>query len=204
MEELNNLIRLEEKHIKPAAKVLLRAFHYEPLKIYLFPNEKIRDEMAVCYFEFMLRYVILFGEAYATSPNLEGAALWLPSEYAKMTPELMAKAGVEELMAKTGSEFMARIKPLNDVIDNKHAQNAPFRHWYLAFIGVDPGFQGKGFFGKLIKPMFSRFKRENIPCYLETESERNLEIYTHYGFKLLEKYFVLDTGLYFYSLLKEP
>lgn len=204
MEELKNLLRLEEKHLPAAAKVLARAFHNEPLKAYLFPDEKIRDSLGVDFFAFMLRYGILFGEVYATSPGLEGVAVWLPSEYAKMTPELMAKAGSEGLEAKIGSWFIAQARPLYDVIDNKHSQHAPFRHWYLAFIGVDPAFQGKGFAGKLLKPMFSRLKRENIPCYLETENEKNVDIYTHYGFKLLEKYFVLDTGLYFYAMLNKP
>jgi len=203
MEELNSLFRLEEKHIAPAAKVLMRAFHAEPLKVYLFPSEKIRDEMAVIFFEFMLRYVILYGEAYASSLDLEGVALWLPSEYARMNPELTAKAGFEQLTAKAGSENIARGRALYEVVDNKHAQHAPFRHWYLPFIGVDPDFQGKGFAGKLLKPMLSRLKRENIPCYLETEIDKNVDIYTHYGFKLLEKFFVLDTGVYFYSMLKD-
>ncbi len=201
MEELKNLLRLEEKHLPAAAKVLSRAFHNEPLKAYLFPDEKIRDAMGVDFFAFMLRYGILFGEVYATSPDLEGVAVWLPSEYAKMTPELMAKAGSKGLEAKIGSWFIEQARPLYDVIDNKHSQHAPFRHWYLAFIGVDPVFQGKGFAGKLLKPMLSRLNRENIPCYLETETEKNVDIYTHYGFKLLEKYFVLDTGLYFYAML---
>ena len=204
MEESNNLLRLEEKHIEPAAKVLARAFHNEPLKIYLYPDGKIRDEMAVDFFVFMLRYVIMYGEAYATSPNMEGVAMWLPSEYAKMTPELMAKAGMDKLQVNIDKDFMARIKPIYDFIDKKHAQHVPFQHWYLAFIGVDPDFQGKGFAGKLIKPMLSRFRRENIPCYLETQIERNVDIYTHYGFKLLEKYYVLDTGLYFYAMLNKP
>ena len=204
MEQSNNLLRLEEKHIESAAEVLARAFHNEPLKVYLYPDGKVRDEMAVDFFTFMLHYVILYGEAYATSPNMEGVAMWLPSEYAKMTPELMAKAGMDKLQAKVDKDFMARIKPIYDFIDNKHAQHAPFQHWYLAFIGVDPDFQGKGFAGELIKPMLSRFRRENIPCYLETQIERNVDIYTHYGFKLLEKYYVLDTGLYFYAMLNKP
>jgi ribosomal protein S18 acetylase RimI-like enzyme len=135
---------------------------------------------------------------------MEGVAMWLPSEYAKMTPELMAKAGMDKLQVNIDKDFMARIKPIYDFIDKKHAQHVPFQHWYLAFIGVDPDFQGKGFAGKLIKPMLSRFRRENIPCYLETQIERNVDIYTHYGFKLLEKYYVLDTGLYFYAMLNKP
>ena len=202
MEELNNLILLEEKHIAGAAKTLAQAFHDEPLKAYLYPDVKIRDEMAVDFFEFMLRYVILFGEAYASSLNFEGVALWLPSEYAKMTPEAMVKAGIDKLQAQLDKDFRERIKPIYDLIDKKHAQNAPARHWYLAFIGVAADSQGKGFAGKLIKPMLSRFKHENMPCYLETETQKNVDIYTHYGFELIEKYFVFDTGLYFYSMLR--
>ncbi|MCU0652187.1 MAG: GNAT family N-acetyltransferase [Candidatus Omnitrophica bacterium] len=199
---LKDLIRLEEKHIEAAAGVFSRAFHNEPLKVLLFPDGKKRDEAGFHFFKFMLRYVILYGEAYAASENMEGAAMWLPSEYAIMTPELMAKAGVEELNVVMGKEFLAKVKPVYDFVEYRHTQNAPFPHWYLAFIGVDPDFQGKGFAGKLIKPMLSRIEAENLPCYLETQIEKNVSIYQHYGFKLIEKFFVPNTEMYFYTMLK--
>ncbi|MDD5432658.1 MAG: GNAT family N-acetyltransferase [Candidatus Omnitrophica bacterium] len=203
MDDLNSLLRIEEKHIPAAARVYMRAFHNEPLKVYLYTDEKKRDDMALAFFEFFLRYVILFGEAYAPSPSIEGVAAWLPSEYAKMTPELMAKVGSEGLMAKLGKEIIEQVQPIYNFIEDKHEQNAPFRHWYLAFIGVDPDFQGKGFAGKLIKPMLARIEQERLPCYLETQSEKNVSIYEHYGFKLLEKFFVPKTDLYFYTMLKK-
>jgi len=202
---LKALLRIQEKHIDAAAGVFARAFHQEPLKVYLFPDGKKRDEAGFHFFKFMLRYVILYGEAYAASENMEGVAMWLPSEYAIMSRELMAKVGVKELDIDgvLGKEFMAQVRPIYDFVEKRHEHNAPFRHWYLAFVAVDPAFQGRGFAGKLIKPMLARLSQEKLPCYLETQIEKNVLIYEHYGFKLIEKFFVPNTEMYFYAMLKE-
>jgi ribosomal protein S18 acetylase RimI-like enzyme len=41
------------------------------------------------------------------------------------------------------------MRHLSEHIDAVHQRLAPFKHWFLQTIGVDPKFQGKGYAGKL-------------------------------------------------------
>lgn len=196
------MIRLEEKDIDRAAMTLARSFWNDLFFIYLSPDEAQRTEALCSFFKFMLRYVILYGEAYATSADFEGAALWLPSKYARITPELAAKVDNEEIKRYAGEEFLARLNLVNDYVDAKHAAHISTAHWYLAYIGIDPDFKGKGFASKLLKPMLEKFSANGIPCYLETNTPGNVPLYEHYGFKVIEDYSVAQAGLAFYAMLK--
>ncbi|MDD5568701.1 MAG: GNAT family N-acetyltransferase [Candidatus Omnitrophica bacterium] len=197
------MLRLQEKDIDSAAEVFVRSFQNDPFAVFLAGNEPQRGEIMFLFFKFMLRYAFFYGEAYATSPHFEGAAVWLPSRYAKMTPELINKAGGEVLCSKPESDFIERMRSLNELVDAKHEQHILIPHWYLAFIGIVPDFQGAGFAGKLIKPMLERFSADGLPCYLETNNARNVAFYEHYGFRLLEEYKAPQAGLTFYAMLRK-
>lgn len=196
------MIRLEEKDIGRAANTLVHSFWNDAYVRFLAADEAEREKIMPHFFEFALRYGILYGRAYAVSPNFEGAAIWLPSQYAKMTPELMDKAGAEELYSQVGEDFVARVRPVDEFVQAKHEQHISIPHWYLAFIGIDPDFQGKGFAGKLIKPMLEEFAKSGLPCYLETNTKKNVAIYEHYGFRVLEEFKVPLADLTFYAMLK--
>ncbi len=197
------MIKLEEKNIDRAAEMFTRSFWKDPFLVYLAPDEKQRVKLGSDFFKFMLRYTIMYGEAYTTSQNFEGAALWLPSQYASITPALAAKAGKEELERSVGDDFMARLNLVNGYADEKHTTHISAPHWYLAYIGIDPDFQGKGFGSKLINPMLERFSADWLPCYLETSTKINVSLYEHFGFRLIEEYIVPQTRLTFYAMLRK-
>lgn len=197
------MVRLEDKDIDRAAMVFTRSFWNDRFMVFLASDETQREKFALCFFKFMLRYVILYGQAYASSLNFEGVALWLPSAYAKMTPELMVKAEAEELECQLGDDFIARLRLLNDFVDAKHESHISSAHWYLAYIGIDPDFQGAGFASKLIKPMLEKFTASHLACYLETNTTKNVGLYEHYGFVLLEEFVEPQSGIKFYAMLKK-
>ena len=80
-------------------------------------------------------------------------------------------------------------------------RQAPFRHMYLQTIGVDPQHQGKGFADKLIKPMLNRLDEERLPCYLDTLDAKNVGIYEHLGFKLVNESIIPGTELTCWALI---
>jgi len=47
-------------------------------------------------------------------------------------------------------------------IEAKHKDLAPFNHWYLMLLGVDPKFQGRGFAGRLLRGMLSNIDEEDL------------------------------------------
>ncbi|MFX1296252.1 MAG: GNAT family N-acetyltransferase [Promethearchaeota archaeon] len=200
---LNKLFRLTEDQVKDAGKILSRAFQDNPLFIYLIPDDSERKVKLKYFFEYKIRYDVLYGEVYAPSPNLEGIAGWLFSENAYKTLERQIRSGRTKVVSKLGMEFYKKTKYVEEFVDMLHKRYAPFKHWYLAPLGVDPIFQGKGYAGILLKAMFVRVEQELFPIYLETNTEKNISIYEHYGFQILEDITIPDSDLRIWAMLKE-
>ncbi|MFX1296567.1 MAG: GNAT family N-acetyltransferase [Promethearchaeota archaeon] len=200
---LNKLFRLTEDQVEEAGEILARAFYNNPGFIYLIPDDSERKMKLKYVFEYIIRYAVLYGEVYAPSSKLEGIAGWLSSENAYKTRERQIRSGGREVVSKIGMDFYKKSKPYEEFTDLVHKRNAPFKHWYLAPLGVDPIFQGKSYAGVLLKAMFERAKQELLPIYLETNTEKNVSIYEHYGFQILEDTIVPDTDIHLYAMLRE-
>jgi ribosomal protein S18 acetylase RimI-like enzyme len=96
-----------------------------------------------------------------------------------------------------------RMRYSGDFMDDVHKRLVPYKHWYLMVLGVDPGFQGKGYASKLLKPMLERADREKLPCYLETNDEVDVTIYRHFGFKVLEESLIPKTTVKNWAMFRE-
>lgn len=57
---------------------------------------------------------------------------------------------------------------------------------YFISIGVDPNRRGTGAFGRLVKPILAFADTKKIDCYLDCYTDRLEQIYTHYGFEVVE------------------
>ena len=201
--DLNNLVRLQKSQIKPAADVLARAFQDDPFNVYVFQNASEIMNKLPHSFRLVVHYGVLYGEAYATSPNLEGVAVWLPSEKADYTLWRLISSGVLSMLPKIGRDVLGRLRYFDRYATPIRKRHTPFRHWYLQIIGVAPGFQGKGYAGELLKPMFARMDAEHLPCYLDTQNEKNVSIYQHYGFKVVEEVIIPGTNITYWAMLRE-
>jgi len=199
-------VRLKRSHAKAAGEMLARAFQDDPLFAYFVPNASQRYRKLPYIFEILIRYDVWYGEAYATSPNLEGVAGWLPSEKAKITLWRIIRAMDLVILfnySKVGKEALSRMMSYDDYVSSIHKSHAPFRHWYLYPLGVDPMFQGKGYAGRLLRPMLTRIDRKHLPCYLETQNEKNLPVYQHYGFEIVDESTIPNTEVTNWSMLRE-
>ncbi len=201
--DLGDLVQLNKRHIKPAAEVLGRAFQNYPLFEYSFPDELEREKIAIHFFQFILSYGIRYGEIYTTSPNLEGVAVWLTSDNYPMTFWRLIRSVPLSIILGLGREGGGRMRYPGEYIDAMHRRLAPFKHWFLQEIGVDPQFRGRGYAGKLLRPMFDRIDEEALPCYLETLDEQNVPLYERFGFKVVEKSIIPETRLTNWAMLRE-
>jgi len=198
------LIRLTRAQIKPAARVLARAFADEPLWQYFIPDAERRHRKIFYVFRLMVSYGVRYGEGYATSPNLEGVIIWLPSERAKMPLWDQILCGAIPAFLNLGMKTTAHISGTDAYIEDVHARNAPFPHQYLSVIGVEPVFQGRGYASALLRPMFARLDAEGRPCYLETHTEPNKQIYTHYGFEAREEGIFPNSDTRYTAMVRKP
>jgi ribosomal protein S18 acetylase RimI-like enzyme len=197
------LVQLKKSDIKAAAAMLTLAFRNYPLLVSVFSDAFERRRMAFYYFQYELAYAVRYGQVQATSPNLEGVATWLISDF--FPPNLWQAMRSVPLSVAWGFARGggARLKPVGDYLDARHTHLAPFRHWYLQTIGVAPEFQKNGYATRLIQSMLVRTDKEGLPCYLETMDEINVRIYEHFGFKVIEKSAIPRTNLTNWAMLRE-
>ncbi|MBA7665440.1 hypothetical protein ES703_73510 [subsurface metagenome] len=200
--DLSNLVRLNKTQVKPAAEVLSRAFQNYPLLQYYFHDELKRKKIALYFVSFAIFSGIRYGEIYAASPNLEGVAIWFPSDNYPVTIWKLVRSVPLSVIFGFGRYGGGRMRQLGGYVDAVHQRLAPFGHWFLQVIGVDPQFQGKGYAGKLLKPMLARIDEEGLPCYLETFDENNVSFYEHFGFAVIEKSNIPETNFTNWAMLR--
>ena len=201
--DLNNIVRLKKSQIKSAAEMLARAYQDDPLFAYFIPDASERKNKSHYLHEFSIRYGLSYGEVYATSPNLEGVAVWLPLEKAHVTLLRSIRSGGLSILFKLGVKPVFRLRSAGDFIFAVQTHCVHFPHWYLFCLGVEPQFQGKGYASILLKVMFARLDKEHLPCYVETQSEKNVPIYQHYGFEVVEEVVIPGTGISHWAMLRE-
>lgn len=201
--DLNTIIRLGKPDIKPAAKVLARAFQETTIFKYFIPDiDKRRDKLHLI-FEKAVRYGVYYGEVYATSPNLEGIIILLPSETAEMTLWRLMRVGMFFLLFRIGFGFIVRGLRVGDFLTLVQQRQAPSRYWLLQFLGIAPEHQGKGHASTLMKAILSKIDDENMPCYLDTEEEENVTLYQRYGFRVVEECVIPRTDIRLWAMLRE-
>jgi ribosomal protein S18 acetylase RimI-like enzyme len=174
---------LSEENIKAASQSLSRAFMNDPLQKYVFPDSDERSQKSPAHFEAVLRYGYLFGEVY-TTPNMEGAAVWLPPGNTDITPEKAEKGGLSVIPELLGEDAAARFFSVMDFLDPFHRQDAGEPHWYTMVIGVDPAFCGLGYGKALMQHVMTKAQNNQTSIYLETAQPSNIPFYTNLGFKV--------------------
>jgi ribosomal protein S18 acetylase RimI-like enzyme len=207
LEDLNEvrkkLIKLEKKHIKPVGLMLSRAFKDEMKDV--FPNEEERRKKEPYVEELYVRRSYSSSQGYITSPNIEGVAIWRHSVN-KVDNSFwnLLTSGSLWLMIKIGWRAIKKIDAFDQYMEKKHKELAPMEHWYLAALAVDPGHQGKGHASRLLRDMFFKFDEQGLPCYLETDGEKNVSMYKRFGFKVVDEYVVPNTKDKLIAMLREP
>jgi GNAT superfamily N-acetyltransferase len=60
--------------------------------------------------------------------------------------------------------------------------------WYLSIVGVAPVAQGRGVGGRLIRATLAEADQVGAPSFLETFSQRNVNLYERLGFAVVASY----------------
>ena len=198
------IVRLSEADFPAAAGVGARAFLDDPLFIYVLPDVGARREKLPIFMEWATRYGHLFGEAYTTAGRVDGAAFWIPPDGGAVTPECLEATGFGRVVEAFGVEAMARRGAVLAHLDDLHHRMMPAPHWHLIGIGVDPPRQGQGIGGQLMQPVFARADAGQLPCYLETQKERNVPFYRRHGFDVVGETDPPRGGPHFWLMARPP
>ena len=198
------MIKLEKAHIKPASLMLARVFKDNPINEYAFPNIEERMKKMPYAYQFVLRYNLLYGRVLVTSPQLEGLAVWVHSDNLETSFWGRLVSGAIWPAIRMGFKAGKRMDELDKYVNRKHREFVSAKHWYLLLLGVDPQYQGKGNASKLLNGMLKLIDGEGLPSFLETQGSKNVSMYQHFGFNVVDEYTVPNTQVTLVAMLREP
>lgn len=110
------------------------------------------------------------------------AAVWMPFESLTPMPLLTELRALPTLLFTTGLARFGRLTAMRETMDKHHPMDRP--HAYLQFLGVARVAQGRGIGSRLLKVGTDRCDAAGLPAYLETQTERNIALYSRHGFKV--------------------
>ena len=70
-------------------------------------------------------------------------------------------------------------------------------HWHVGPVGVEPGFQGRGIGGAIMRELCATFDRDRGLAWLETDKEMNVRFYVGLGFEVVEHTVILDVPTWY-------
>jgi GNAT superfamily N-acetyltransferase len=165
------------------ARALGRAFFDDPVFSWVLHADPRRARMLQRGFELFLRRVWLEQDETYTTQSGAGAAVWeLPDMWRLSTARQLA------LLAPMAGVFRRRLPRVLSALTRLEARHPHERHYYLAFIGVDPLWQGRGLGAALLAPVLERCDSERVPAFLEASTPRNRALYERHGFTVTEEF----------------
>ncbi len=171
--------------IARVAAVFLSAFRDDPFMLSLFSSARDIQKAMGTDFRYMIEKARVNGVVFRTSDAYEGASVWCLTGFPKSTFSLNIRIAwfmLNQFKAHDLKKFVSfYIK-----VEKAHIRIIRRPHYYLELLGVDEKFQGKGFASKLLKPVLAHADRSRRLCYLETQNEKNVILYQHFGFEVAE------------------
>jgi GNAT superfamily N-acetyltransferase len=163
------------------ARALAGAFSTDPPLSWFIPDERSREPLLRRYFRSIIPLYLEAGAAWC-SAEPAGAALWFAPERWPLRPrDQLARLPVElRVFGRWPRRGIGGLRALE-----RHHPAEP--HWYLDYIGVEPGAQGRGTGSALLAPMLARCDAEGTPAYLNAGSPRSRELYRRHGFEVLSE-----------------
>jgi len=205
MTERAGVVLLAKVQRAQAVEAFTRAFMDDPMWSIVLPDEATRAEALRPMWEALIDFSRVYGEVYTTS-EAEGAACWIAPDNTKMTLWKMLRTGMglPRSMMRLPKDARNRFFGMMRFIDQNHGELMPGRHWYLMALGVAPGRQGRGIGAHLLAPILQRATDEGLPCYLETQTERNVAFYRKLGFEVLREEREPVGGLPIWFMARQP
>ena len=201
----HEVVSLQRNQRVQAAEMLAWAFQSDPIYRELFPEAGARHRVLVTMFDGVVGYAMRYGEV-LTTPEVRGAACWLPPGEVNVTLWRIARTGFGLVRGILAYSQDARKRFMAGVTDTEAVHKRLMRvpHWYLWLLGVAPDRQGHGYGSALLQPILARADEDGVPCYLETQTERNVAFYRRRGFEVAETGLMPGVDLPVWYLVRSP
>ncbi|HUA75063.1 MAG TPA: GNAT family N-acetyltransferase [Solirubrobacteraceae bacterium] len=185
------------------AESLARAFFDDPVFSWVLREDLRRMKILRNGFELFLRRVWLgHGHTYTTASTV-GAAVWDPP--GEWKPSIGLQVRLLPAMASVFRQHTPRALRSLTALESHHPKEPRYPpHYYLAFLGVAPVWQGRGLGAALLAPVLERCDSERVPAFLEASTPRNRALYERHGFTVMEEFKLGRTAPPQWRMWREP
>jgi len=164
------------------------------------PDAQTRESRLRAFFRSELAEIGFAHDLVFTTEELAGACCWAPPGRWRVP----ARTTVREVPAM-GAVFGRRL-PLafwsRLRMERRHPSRP--RHFYLAFVGVEPGSQGRGLGSRLMFPVLSEADAAGAGAYLEASTPRSRALYERHGFGVVQEMRLPLGGPALWRMWREP
>ena len=193
---------IQKEDLVAAAKVMAAAFTDDVSIRYLLGG-KTEGKSDWRYFLCVLKAIYGTCVMFSVDEQINNLLILFPPKL-KAVPTLsfMLNGGIG-LYRYFGASLYLRSLNYENNCQTVKSRNATPDTWYCMCFVVNPELQGQGVDSKLIRPILEIFESNHIPLYLETHKAINVEIYKHYGFKIVDCNPIPKTEIVQYSMIKK-
>jgi ribosomal protein S18 acetylase RimI-like enzyme len=195
---------LQVSQIDEASAILANAFNDDPIFSYFISqSDRSRINILKTLWKIGLRDSLPYNHIYTTTRNIKGVAAWIPPGKSSLN---ILRWGTEvlTLVFQVGWRGVWRILSVITEFEKYHKRDMPQPHWYLSILGVAPATQGQGIGSLLLAPILQLADQQNLPCYVETSTEKAVRFYQKNGFEVLRTIELPKQNLQFWTMKREP
>jgi ribosomal protein S18 acetylase RimI-like enzyme len=177
------------------------AFVDDPVFQWLIPVDAAnRDQRLATFFTSMARSYLRRDKYVYCAGDGDGGALWsAPGSWALPMSEILRES--VPAMRAFGRNLPRALRS-QLFIESRHPKQPT--HWYLGYLGVAPGQQGRGLGATMLRAVLDDADATGTPAYLESSNERNLTLYERHGFSVVEAVRLLGTGPTVWRMWRKP
>jgi len=162
------IVRMSDADPPRVAPVVARAFHDDPLFVWMEPDPATRQLLLTGMFEALAWRSHLYAEAFTTAGDPLGVSLWKGPDLHDLSPEQLRRTGLDRVEQPLGTASRERFAGGFGRVDELLESLEPGPRWYLGVLAVAPEAQGRGLGGALMRPILARADAERLPVTLET------------------------------------
>lgn len=200
--ELDNLYPMKREDIDKFATCAAFAYQNYPLFDYLM-HGKYDYEIVKKIISSSIYAMPHQAVGFSTDEQANACAIFVPPNYTgSKTIPFLANGGIQLAFLSNPSIFLRLLNYENYAMKLKK-EYTNHECWYLYNLVVNPKFQNQGNCSKLLNPMFAYLDRINQDCYLETHDEKNIALYEHFNFELLDEAHIPKTKVKHYAMLRK-
>lgn len=169
--------------VRPLSRLLVRSFRHDPQFTWIFGDLGAHENQFAAFFAVYLHDALRSGALDVAvdqeRSRLVGAALWMApgSPFPPLGRQVLT-------LPRYAAIFRTKFRAASTMAGELVRAHPKEPHWYLTVLGVEPDVQGCGVGGALLRSGLSRSDGEGRAAYLETNNEKNVALYTHFGFSV--------------------